>query len=110
MTWLTKAENSEADYLLRRADLGTFCPMKLSVRGRVDLGTFLPIKLLVRRRVDLGTFSPIKLSVRQRVDLGTFFSDKNYVSFFSLYYFYIGWNSVCYFSIDKIALNSFCYA
>ena len=51
-----KAENSEADYLLRRADLGTFCPIKLSVRGRVDLGTFLPIKLLVRRRVDLGTF------------------------------------------------------
>ena len=51
-----KAENSEADYLLRRADLGTFCPIKLLVRRCVDLGTFSPIKLSVRRRVDLGTF------------------------------------------------------
>ena len=56
-----KAETSEADYLLRRADLGTFCPIKLSVRRRVDLGTFRPIKLSVRLRVDLGTFSPIKI-------------------------------------------------
>ena len=56
-----KAETSEADYLLRRADLGTFCPIKLSVRRHVDLGTFRPIKLSVRRRVDLGTFSPIKI-------------------------------------------------
>ena len=61
MTWLMKAETSEADYLLRRADLGTFCPIKLSVRRRVDLGTFRPIKLSVRLRVDLGTFSPIKI-------------------------------------------------
>ena len=56
LTWLMKAENSEADYLLRRADLGTFCPIKLLVRRCVDLGTFSPIKLSVRRRVDLGTF------------------------------------------------------
>ena len=56
-----KAETSKADYLLRRADLRTFCPIKLSVRRRVDLGTFRPIKLSVRRRVDLGTFSPIKI-------------------------------------------------
>ena len=61
MTWLIKAETSEADYLLRCADLGTFCPIKLSVCRRVDLGTFRPIKLSVRRRVDLGTFSPIKI-------------------------------------------------
>ena len=76
-----KAETSEADYLLRRADLGTFCPIKVSVRRRVDLGTFRPIKLSVRRRVDLGTFSPIK----------------NYVSFSPLFYSYIGWNSICWF-------------
>ena len=56
-----KAETSEADYLLRRADLGMFCPIKLSVRRRVDLGTFFPIKLLVRRRVDLGTFFSNKI-------------------------------------------------
>ena len=51
-----KAENSEADNLLRRADLGTFCPIKFLVRRCVDLGTFSPINLSVRRRVDLGTF------------------------------------------------------
>ena len=41
-----KAETSEADYLLRRADLGTFCPIKLSVRRRVDLGTFFSNKII----------------------------------------------------------------
>ena len=61
MTWLMKTENSEADYLLRRADLGTFYPIELSVRGRADLGTLCPIKLSVRRCVGLGTFSPIKI-------------------------------------------------
>ena len=72
MTWLMKTENSEADYLLQRADLGTFYPIELSVRRRADLRTFCPIKLSVRRCVGLETCFPIKLSVRRRVDLGTF--------------------------------------